>query len=449
MIPNESDSIASIQFNQKTQDGHASLLGIAEKKLRRLKPVSRLVSSVTFLKALEGTFHMARITVVGLGYVGLSIACLLAQHNAVTAVDISNDKVELVNKGVSPIKDKEISAFLAQRPSTLRASNNGIDSYQSADFIVIATPTDYDDQTNYFDTSSIESVIEDVAASGSTATVVIKSTVPVGYSARIAKRFSQQTIIFSPEFLREGHALADNYHPSRIVVGATTEASAASAEQFARLLAEGAHEEAPCMVMHSTEAESIKLFANTFLALRVSFFNELDTYAEAQGLDPRNIIKGVCHDPRIGDYYNNPSFGYGGYCLPKDSKQLLANYQGVPQNLIKAIVDSNTTRKSFIAQDILSRSAKTIGIYRLTMKEGSDNFRQSAILDVIAILKKHGASLLIYEPSAAGNELPEIPFTNSLAEFKKSCDLIVANRWDDELSDVSAKVYTRDLWHRD
>ena len=448
MIHNESDNTVSIQFNQKTLNKRAVLPGIAEKTLSQLKPIGRLVSSVKILKTLEGTFHMVRITVVGLGYVGLSIACLLAQHNTVTAVDIANDKVERVNKGISPIKDKEISAFLAQRPSTLRASKDGSDSYQSADFIVIATPTDYDDQTNYFDTSSIESVIEDIAASGSTATIVIKSTVPVGYSARIAKRFSQQTIIFSPEFLREGHALADNYHPSRIVVGATTEASVASAKQFAQLLAEGAHEQVPCMVMHSTEAESIKLFANTFLALRVSFFNELDTYAEAQGLDPRNIIEGICLDPRIGNYYNNPSFGYGGYCLPKDSKQLLANYQGVPQNLIKAIVDSNTTRKSFIAQDILSRSAKTIGIYRLTMKEGSDNFRQSAILDVIAILK-HETDLLIYEPSATGNELPDIPFTSSLTEFKESCDLIVANRWDDELNDVSAKVYTRDLWHRD
>ena len=398
---------------------------------------------------LNGAALMARITVVGLGYVGLSIACLLAQHNTVTAVDIADDKVECVSKGISPIKDKEISAFLAMRPSSLHATKNGSDSYRSADFIVIATPTDYDDKTNYFDTSSIESVIEDVAASGSTAPVVIKSTVPVGYSARIAKRFSQLTIIFSPEFLREGHALADNYHPSRIVVGTTTEASHTAAEQFGHLLAEGAHEKVPCMIMRSTEAESIKLFANTFLALRVSFFNELDTYAEMQGLDSRSIIEGVCLDPRIGNYYNNPSFGYGGYCLPKDSKQLLANYQDVPQNLIKAIVDSNTTRKTYIAQDILAHEAKTIGIYRLTMKEGSDNFRQSAILDVIDILKHRGAHLLIYEPSAKGDELSGVAFVNNLAAFKESCDLIVANRWDNELDDVSAKVYTRDIWHRD
>lgn len=389
------------------------------------------------------------IAIAGLGYVGLSLACLLSQHNDVTAVDVDAGRVDKINAGVSPIADPLIERYLARRPGSLLATCEARAAYAKADVVVIATPTNYDDETHSFDTSSIESVLDLVATSGGHPTVVIKSTIPVGYTARISGRYATLRVLFSPEFLREGHALEDNLHPSRIVVGVTRPQDEEAAWGFAELLGEGAEEEdVPALVMGSTEAEAIKLFANTYLALRVSFFNELDTYAESKGLDARAIVEGVCLDPRIGDQYNNPSFGYGGYCLPKDSKQLLSNYADVPQNLIRAIVDSNATRKEFVAERVLARGPQTVGVYRLVMKSGSDNFRQSAMLDVVRLVAERGVKVVVYEPTLAGNEVLGHPLV-SLDDLKAQSDVILANRWSDDLTDVRDKVYTRDLWQRD
>lgn len=388
------------------------------------------------------------IAIAGLGYVGLSLACLLSQHNDVTAVDVDAGRVDKINAGVSPIADPLIERYLASRPGSLLATCEARAAYAKADVVVIATPTNYDDETHSFDTSSIESVLDLVATSGGHPTVVIKSTIPVGYTARISRRYATLRVLFSPEFLREGHALEDNLHPSRIVVGVTRPQDEEAAWGFAELLGEGAEEDVPALVMGSTEAEAIKLFANTYLALRVSFFNELDTYAESKGLDARAIVEGVCLDPRIGDQYNNPSFGYGGYCLPKDSKQLLSNYADVPQNLIRAIVDSNATRKEFVAERVLARVPQTVGVYRLVMKSGSDNFRQSAMLDVVRLVAERGVKVVVYEPTLAGNEALGHPLV-SLDDLKAQSDVILANRWSDDLADVRDKVYTRDLWQRD
>lgn len=395
-----------------------------------------------------------KIAVAGLGYVGLSIACLLARHHSVTAVDVVPSKVDLVNGGTSPIQDKEIEEALASGELDLRATCDGGSAYKDADFIVIATPTNYDDEKNFFDTSSIETVLDLVVECGSSAVVVIKSTVPVGYAEAVTKCYPSLRIVFSPEFLREGKALYDNLHPSRIVVGVPfhKEELWPAATAFADLLAEGAFDESeniPRLIVGSTEAEAIKLFANTYLALRVSYFNELDTYAEARGLNSGEIIQGVCLDPRIGSHYNNPSFGYGGYCLPKDSKQLLANFADVPQNLIRAIVDSNDTRKDFIADHVKRLNPKKVGIYRLVMKEGSDNFRQSSIQGVMGRLKGAGVAMLVYEPTLDGDEFMGVPVTHDLRVLKSECDLIMCNRFNDDLSDVEGKVYTRDLWRRD
>lgn len=390
------------------------------------------------------------IAIAGLGYVGLSLACLLSQHNDVTAVDVDAGRVDKINAGVSPIADRLIEEYLAGRPERLVATREARAAYAKAGLVVIATPTNYDDVTHSFDTSSIESVLQLVATSGGHPTVVIKSTIPVGYTERISQRFRTLRILFSPEFLREGHALDDNLHPSRIVVGVTRAADEDAAWQFAELLGEAAEtKDVPALVMGSTEAEAIKLFANTYLALRVSFFNELDTYAEAKGLNTQAIIEGVCLDPRIGNQYNNPSFGYGGYCLPKDSKQLLSNYEDVPQNLIRAIVDSNATRKEFIAERVLASKPKAVGVYRLVMKAGSDNFRQSAMLDIIGILKERGVPVIIYEPALEGSSALGCPLCPTLDELAERCDVILANRWSDELAPWREKVYTRDLWQRD
>lgn len=389
------------------------------------------------------------IAIAGLGYVGLSLACLLSQHHDVAAVDVDAGRVDKINAGVSPIADPLIERYLASRPDSLLATCEARAAYAKADVVVIATPTNYDDETHSFDTSSIESVLDLIATSGGHPTVVIKSTIPVGYTARISRRYTTLRVLFSPEFLREGHALEDNLHPSRIVVGVTRPQDEEVAWGFAELLGEGAEEEdVPALVMGSTEAEAIKLFANTYLALRVSFFNELDTYAESKGLDARAIVEGVCLDPRIGDQYNNPSFGYGGYCLPKDSKQLLSNYADVPQNLIRAIVDSNATRKEFVAERVLARGPQTVGVYRLVMKSGSDNFRQSAMLDVVRLVAERGVKVVVYEPTLAGNEALGHPLV-SLDGLKAQSDVILANRWSDDLADVRDKVYTRDLWQRD
>lgn len=394
------------------------------------------------------------IAVAGMGYVGLSIACLLARHHSVTAVDVVPSKVDLVNSGKSPIQDKEIEEALASGELDLRATIDAKSAYIDADFIVISTPTNYDDEKNFFDTSSIEAVLDIILDCGSKANVVIKSTVPVGYAESVSKKYPQLPIIFSPEFLREGKALYDNLHPSRIVVGVPfhNEDLKPAADRFADLLAEGALDDSDSiarLIVGSTEAEAIKLFANTYLALRVSYFNELDTYAEARGLNSSEIIQGVCLDPRIGSHYNNPSFGYGGYCLPKDSKQLLANFADVPQNLIRAIVDSNDTRKSFIASHIEGLHPKKVGIYRLVMKEGSDNFRQSSIQGVMRRLKEAGVDMLVYEPTLDGDEFMGVPVTHDLRVLKSECDLIMCNRFNDDLADVEEKVYTRDLWRRD
>lgn len=418
-----------------------------------------------------------KIAVAGTGYVGLSVALLLSQHNEVHALDIVPEKVELLNNGKSPIVDSKITAFLdadrsGERPLDFQATLDPEQAYTGADYAVIATPTNYDAQKNYFDTSSVEAAIEAIRKYDQTAWIVIKSTIPVGYTQQIRERFHDDRILFSPEFLREGHALYDNLHPSRIVVGAPQDDAEAvqAAHTFVDLLAHGAAPEEkdrvnpdgsrgiPQLVVGTTEAEAIKLFANTYLALRVAYFNELDTYAESRGLNTHEIIKGVCMDPRIRDDYNNPSFGYGGYCLPKDTKQLLANYDKVPQNLIEAIVESNRTRKDFIAYEIeeLVDQAKAngiakpvVGVYRLTMKSGSDNFRQSAIQGVMKRIKSRGIEVVVYEPTLDAPDFFGSKVTHDLDSFKREADVIISNRWNDDLKDVAGKVYTRDLFRRD
>lgn len=393
-----------------------------------------------------------KIVVAGTGYVGLALAVLLSQNHAVTAVDIVQEKVDMINKRLSPIQDPEIELFFAERNLDLTATVNAAEAYASAEFVVVAVPTNYDSEKNYFDTSAVEAVIKEVLKVNTSATIVIKSTVPVGYTAYIREKTGYRNILFSPEFLRESKALYDSLYPSRIIVGTDLEDGTQknTAETFGKLLAEGAKkEQIDILLMGYTEAEAVKLFANTYLAMRVSFFNELDTYAEIKGLNTQEIISGVCLDPRIGKDYNNPSFGYGGYCLPKDTKQLLANYNQVPQNLIEAIVKSNKTRKDFIAHQILERHPKTVGIYRLTMKANSDNFRQSSIQGVMKRLRAEGVELLIYEPTLREETFFGNRVVNDLALFKDSCDVIMANRNSAELADVAEKTYTRDLFNRD
>lgn len=413
-----------------------------------------------------------KIAVAGAGYVGLSVALLLAQHHEVTIVDVVSEKVDMLNGGESPIRDEEIERFLSNRDEMglrFSATLDAHEAYEGAEYVVVATPTNYDPNLNYFDTSAVEAAMDAVRDVNSDAWIVMKSTVPVGYTEHVRRERGDSRIIFSPEFLREGHALYDNLHPSRIVVGAPKDddEAVAAAEAFAHLLAQGADETErnrsntdgiPELVLGSTEAEAVKLFANTYLALRVAYFNELDTYCEVRGLDTADVIRGVCLEPRIGSHYNNPSFGYGGYCLPKDTKQLLANYRDVPQNLIEAIVESNRTRKDFVADEVLKRvrelassdaARPLVGVYRLTMKSGSDNFRASSVQGIMKRVKAKGVPVLVYEPTYHSDDFFGSEVTSDLEAFKSKCDIIIANRWSDDLADVAEKVYTRDLFRRD